>query len=52
MGDAVGPVCEIGVTGGVVDGASGSVSPVHAASARRRDAQDAIAPENAVENLC
>jgi hypothetical protein len=51
VGEAVGPVSEIGVTGGVVDGASGSASPVHAtrASATQRDA---IAPDNVVENLC
>jgi hypothetical protein len=51
VGDAVGPVCEIGVTGGVVESASGSVSPVQAASANTTH-RDAIAPENAVENLC
>jgi len=51
VGEAVGPVPEIGVTGGVVDGASGSASPVQAASASTTHT-NAIAPENAVENLC
>jgi hypothetical protein len=39
------------VSGGVVDGAPGSASPVHAASANARHA-NAIAPESVVENLC
>ena len=67
MGEALGPVPEIGVTGGVVDGSPGSASPVHAASASATH-MDAIArenapetapenapenaPKNAVENLC
>jgi hypothetical protein len=57
VGEALGPVPEIGVTGGVVDGAPGSASPVHAESASAIATHtDAIAPENApesvVENLC
>lgn len=55
VGEALGPVPEIGVTRGVVDGAAGSASPVHAVSAIATHT-DAIAPEsvveNAVENLC
>jgi len=63
VGEAVGPVPEIAVTGGVVDGASGSASPVHAASASvththvnaPENAPDNVvanAPDNVVENLC
>jgi hypothetical protein len=55
VGETVGPVSEIGVTGGVVDGSPGSASPVHAVSANATHT-DAIAPENArenaVENVC
>jgi hypothetical protein len=55
VGEAAGPVSEIGATGVVVGGASGSASPVHAASASATHT-DAIAPriaaENVVENLC
>jgi hypothetical protein len=51
VGEAVGPVPEIGVTGGAVDGALDSASPVHAASASATHTE-AIAPENMVENLC
>jgi hypothetical protein len=39
------------VAAGVVEGASGSASPVQAASANTTHT-DAIAPQNAVENLC
>jgi hypothetical protein len=49
VGETVGPVSEIGVTGGVVDGSPGSASPVHAVSTNARHT-DAIAPENAREN--
>jgi len=63
VGEAVAPVPEIAVTGGVVDGASGSASPVHAASASvththvnaPENAPDNVvanAPDNVVENLC
>lgn len=55
MGEAVGPVPEIGVTGGVVDVAPGSASPVHAASASATHTEAialGIARENVVENLC
>jgi hypothetical protein len=52
-------VPEIAVTGGVVDGASGSASPVHAASANATNTHAIApesapenAPENVVENLC
>jgi hypothetical protein len=50
VGDAVGPFPETGVTADVVDGASGSASPVHAASESATTTRT-IAPENA-ENLC
>jgi hypothetical protein len=57
VGETVGPVPEIGVTGGVVDGSPGSASPVHAASASAtqthaiaREIAPENAPENAVEN--
>jgi hypothetical protein len=49
VGEAVGPAPEMDVSGGVVDAAPGSASPVHAASANARHT-DAIAPENAPEN--
>ena len=39
VGEAVGPVSEIGVTGGVVDAASGSASP-GARGERERDAHE------------
>jgi hypothetical protein len=55
VGEAVGPVPEIAVTGAVVDGASGSASPVHAASANATHVHAIApknAPENVVENLC
>jgi hypothetical protein len=39
------------VTGGVADGAPGSASPVHAASAIAMHT-DAIAPGSVVVNLC
>jgi hypothetical protein len=48
VGEALGPVPEIGVTAAVVDGA-GSASPVHVVSAIATHT-DAIAPENAPEN--
>ncbi|MGA9161642.1 MAG: hypothetical protein WB297_12380 [Actinomycetota bacterium] len=51
VGDAVEPVPDVGVTGGEIDGASGPVSPVHAASESTMPVT-AIAPENVVENLC
>jgi hypothetical protein len=59
VGETVGPVSEIGVTGGVADGSPGSASPVHAASASAtqthaiaRENAPEIAPESVVENLC
>jgi hypothetical protein len=51
VGEAVGPASEIGVTGGLVEAASGSVSPVHAAIASATHPA-AIARANTVENLC
>jgi hypothetical protein len=47
VGDAVGPVPETGGTADVVDGASGSASPVQAASESATTATTI-----AVENLC
>jgi len=51
VGEAVGPAPEMGVTADEFGGASGSASPVHAAS-ESATTTTAIAPENAVENLC
>jgi hypothetical protein len=55
VGEAVGPDSAVGATGGVVSGAPGSASPVHAASVSATNTE-AIAPriarENVVENLC
>ena len=52
VGEAVGPVSEIGVTGGVVDGRVG-LGVARARGERERDAHEtAIAPESVVENLC
>ena len=52
MGEAVGPVSEVGVTGGRSTAASGSASPVHAASASATHTEAIARAENVVENLC